>query len=234
LYFFSKALKTYQAICCLWTTGFEQDASVLSRTVFEIVLQCEWLRVNPMEHAVRFQEHAATLHYAAYLRIDKIAQSGRMPDVVAMRDRLQAAPAFATWQAQHNAFATKYGYGPNKVPHNWWGDTLHDVVKALHDAGVNTDYLAEEYYYAYTIESTLVHSSAMCYLDYVERDNEGLQLHYHPESPANASVMIHATRRVLRIAAIVSHAWALPFDAQIADDLAVIEEMANPDAGPVP
>src|SRR5262245_54451024 len=41
LYFFSKALKTYQAICCLWTTGFEQDASVLSRTLFEIVLQCE-------------------------------------------------------------------------------------------------------------------------------------------------------------------------------------------------
>lgn len=230
LYFFSKSLKSYQAIGCLWMNSFDQDASALSRTLFEIVLQCEWLRVKPGEHAVRFQEHAATSSYASFLRISKIAQSGRMADAIDMRDKLRSTPEFSAWKARYEQFASKYGYPANRVPYNWWGDSLADLVEALQGAGVSPSYLAEEYYYAYAIESALVHSSALRDQDYVEHYEGGLKLHYYPEAPKDASVLLHSIRRVLRIAAIVNEAWALGFDAQIADDLLVAEQMFDPNA----
>lgn len=234
LYFFSKSFKTYQAIGCLWMNGFDQDASALSRTLFEIVLQCEWLRVKPGEHAVRFQEHAATSSYSSFLKISKIAQSGRMSDAIDMRDKLRAAPEFSVWKAQYEQFASKYGYPANRVPYNWWGESIADLVEALQAAGASPSYLAEDYYYAYAIESALVHSSALRNRDYVERYKGGLKLHYYPEAPTDASVLLHSIRRVLRIAAIVNQAWSLGFDAQIADDLAVAERMLDPNAQPSP
>lgn len=229
LYFLSKSYKTYQAIGCLWMNGFDQDAAALSRTLFELVLQCEWLRVNPREHAVRFQEHAATISYAAFLKVNKIAQTGRMPDALTMRDKLRTSPEFGASKAQYENFATKYGYPTDKVPHNWWGNTLAELVKDLQDAGVSPAYLAEEYYYAYTIESALVHSSALRAADYVDRHKDVLELHYFPEAPTDASVIVHSSRRVLRIAAIVDQAWTLGFEAQIADDLLAADLMLQHD-----
>jgi hypothetical protein len=220
LYFLSKSLKTYQAIGCLWMNGFDQDASALSRTLFEVVLQCEWLRVKPAEHAVRFQDHSATRSYASFLKVSKIDQSGRMSDAKDMRDKLQAAPEFSSWKAQYE--------------HNWWGDSLADLVKELQNAGVSPGYLAEEYYYSYAVESALVHSSALRDQDYVEPNKGGLKLHYYPETPRDASVLLHSIRRVLRVASIVNQAWALGFDVQIAEDLAIAEQMLAPNPQSAP
>jgi hypothetical protein len=230
LYFLSKSLKTYQAIGCLWMQGFDQDASALSRTLSEMVLQCEWLRVKPREHAVRFQEHAATSSYASFLNVSKIAQSEQMSEAVVMRDKLKAAPEFSAWKAQYEHFASKYNYPPNKVPHNWWGENLAGLVKLLKAAGVSPSYLTEEYYYAYAIESALVHSSALRDQDYVEQYKGGLRLHYYPEDPADASVIVHSSRRILRIVSIVNQVWGLGFDAQIADLLADVDEMLDRNA----
>lgn len=43
-FFFCKAYKTYQAFALLYITGCIEDAEVLSRTIFELLLQAKFIR----------------------------------------------------------------------------------------------------------------------------------------------------------------------------------------------
>jgi hypothetical protein len=58
----------------------------------------------------------------------------------------------------------------------------------------------------------------------VEKRDDGLQLHFLPEPPKDASVIVHASRRVLRVNAIVNAVWNLSFATEINDGIHAIED----------
>jgi hypothetical protein len=218
LYFFSKAYKTFQAIYELWSRGFDQDAIILNRTLLEILLQADWIHHDP-ENAKRFQDHAAASSYAVYELMIKLSDA-TFPEAGEMASALAADPHFADKRSRYDEFTVKYG----KVPMNWWGDNLRELVKKLCATGKDAKFYSEEYFYSYRTESGLVHSTALWVEDYVEKRDDGLQLHFLPERPKDASVIVHASRRVLRMNAIVNAVWNLSFAKEIDDGIHVIED----------
>ena len=57
LFFLAKAIKSYRAVHLLCSSGFFQDAAVLSRTIFEIYLQVAYMAGNHLERAPLFIKH---------------------------------------------------------------------------------------------------------------------------------------------------------------------------------
>ena len=137
-----------------------------------------------------------------------------------MASALAADPHFVDKKERYDEFMAKH----NKVPLNWWGDNLRELVRKLCAAGKDPSFYSEEYYYSYKTESGLVHSTALWVEDYVEKKNDGLQLHYFPEPPRDASVIVHASRRLLRINAIVNTLWGLSFTKEIEDGVDDLEK----------
>src|SRR5712692_7289633 len=60
LFFFCKAYKSYQAIYHLWYSGFDQDAGIINRTLFELLLQATWINHDSKTNAPLFQDHVQT------------------------------------------------------------------------------------------------------------------------------------------------------------------------------
>jgi hypothetical protein len=129
LYFFYKASKTFQAIYVLRSRGFDQDGIILNRTLLEILLQADWIHHDP-ENAKRFQDHAAASSYAVYELMIKLSDA-TFPEAGEMASALAADPHFADKRSRYDEFTVKYG----KVPMNWWGDNLRELLKKLCTSG---------------------------------------------------------------------------------------------------
>lgn len=54
---------------------------------------------------------------------------------------------------------------------------LRELLKKLCTTGKDAEFYSEEYFYSYRTESGLVHSTALWAEDYVEKRDDGLQLH---------------------------------------------------------
>ena len=75
LFFFCKALKTYEAIRTLQNRGFMEDARILTRSIFELRLQALYLDQEPKERTRQFLQH---LQKAEFHGLKKYAASGKV------------------------------------------------------------------------------------------------------------------------------------------------------------
>jgi hypothetical protein len=147
LFFFCKSYKTYQAIAALWRAGFYEDASLLTRTLFEIWMQAAYISERPRERARQFQEHDPVRMYWAYLALKKHGE-----------DELTAAfesrADFAEIRSQYDLRgATKKNF--------WFGRSLSSLAKEL---GPPFD---KEYLVGYWWQSNLVPSAVTSMQHYV-------------------------------------------------------------------
>jgi hypothetical protein len=139
LFFFCKSYKTYQAIAALWRAGFYEDASLLTRTLFEIWMQAAYIGERPREGALQFQEHDPVHMYRAYLALKKHGES-KLTAAFKSRDD------FEEIERQHHLRDAT-------APLWWFGKSLHSLANKL---GPPFD---KEYLIGYWWQSNLMHSS---------------------------------------------------------------------------
>ena len=199
-YFFSKSYKTFQAVQLLCEKGYEQDASILSRTIYEIVLQACFMAQNPEERVRLWKNHHAILRYRKYL---KLKEAGDQKTVKAIESREPEFTKLKTFYDEH-----KQEYSRKD---NWWGDTIKWLSQQFGD-GISLWYNT-----VYPMESDLVHSGATAINQYISKDEECLTVDCYPTSQISAKVPVNATMYFLDVMKPVVEAFNL--DPEIEEDV---------------
>jgi len=128
-FFLCKAFKTYQALSLVWREGFPEDALVLSRTIFELVLQARYMKQDPKPRALLFIQHDFVARYRCYEKLKKIGiQRMKDKEAIALREH-------------HDKYVHNYKHNKS----HWWGNSIswlaHQLGKAMresHATGVLT------------------------------------------------------------------------------------------------
>ncbi len=228
VFFTSKTLKTFQAIYCLWLHGFEEDAFILNRTLFEIALQVLYIEQNPEVRAAQCVEHEKTMSYGQYQDLENLVKSDPEHTATSLVDKLKLEPDAALWKRQYEEYKSKYGIAPDKrVPRNWWGGNLFDLVKELIANKVDNEFVDEEYRLSYNIESGLVHSSMMWHRDYVTFYGNSFKLSYLPRKLDKISVLVHSGRRLMRIVLALNNSFGLSYTSRIEEAIRDLDEVGH-------
>jgi hypothetical protein len=191
-FFLAKAFKTYQAAYLLSDHGYHQDAAVLARTIFEILLQISYIATDA-KRAELFLKHDPVDRYYLFLRFSKFPE---LVEGIANRER-----ELATLKADFDEL--KADYSKNK---GWWGTDLRSLAEL---SGKEKDYLR-----LYPLYSPLVHSTSTSVKYYVEEGADGLHLDFNPsDAGAKLAGFDVASEFVLIVAHMAASAWDLSDDA---------------------
>jgi hypothetical protein len=214
-FFFCKAYKTYQALERLCLDGFVEDAEVLSRTLFELWLQSQWISTSPNKMARLFAEHAAVRRYSHYLRMKKVKDSPKIAAVVAV---LESKPGLAELEKEYERLKANYlksGRGSasrvQNVADNWWGNSIYWLAKNLGPLAL------EQYATVYWCQSDLVHTGSTSVRDYLKRSKEGWLANCYPASDdvSEGLTALWASLWFLGIIEILCRAWDLGLEGEI-------------------
>jgi len=118
LLFLTKAYKTFQATQLLWRRGFPEDATILFRSNFEILLQVRYLDTNPVVLAKQFTDFYAVQSSKSIRKLRNIDDDVVRKTLQDKHDELNELEA-AGEDSQFSLDNTR----------NWWGGTIHDLAK---------------------------------------------------------------------------------------------------------
>ena len=190
LFFFCKAYKTYQAIQILWDKGFQEDAFILARTIFEIALQAQYMRDDPRTRARLFTEHDPVMRYRYYKKMNKHGLLNEMSD--------NRKKELDELEKHYNKL--KDNYPEHK---GWWGKSIAWLAE---DQG---DHMKKRYDLIYWIQSNLVHSATTSFKDYLKEQGEGFKINCNPSISNDEMIPQEATLFFMRICELVCHALAI-------------------------
>jgi hypothetical protein len=205
-FFLAKAFKTYRAIKVLVEHQYHQDAAVLARTIYEILLQILYVS-GAVERGELFLKHDPVDRYYLYLKLSKY------PDLVE-----GIANRVAELEKLKGQFDDlESDYRKNK---GWWGSDLRSLAESL---GGEKDYLR-----VYPLYSALVHSTSTSVKHYVQEIDHRLELDIGPSELGRSLAGFEiATGFVLLVAHATSAAWDLA--ASAAELLAEAQKLGQPD-----
>jgi hypothetical protein len=205
-FFLAKAFKTYRGIHLLVEHQYHQDAAVLARTIFEILLQVIYVS-GAAERGELFLKHDPVDRYYLYMKLSK------HPDLVE-----GIANRTAELEVLKGQFAElEADYRKNK---GWWGSDLRSLAESL---GSERDYLR-----IYPLYSSLVHSTATSVKHYVQEIENRLELDIGPSELGRSLAGFDiATGFVLLVAHATAAAWDLA--ASAAELLAEAQKIGQPD-----
>jgi uncharacterized protein DUF5677 len=206
IFFLTKGVKSYRAVHLLCSTGFFQDAAVLSRTIFEIFLQIAYMAGNPKERAPLFIKHDLVGRYFLYLKLKKY------PDLVSDIEKRSAELEQLT--VQFKELEEQYNKGKG-----WWGKDL----RWLAETAESDDNRAEKSYLRlYPLYSDLVHSTSSAVKYYISEPAGRVVIDAGPSlSAEKLAAFPTATGAVLLIAYYAAAAW------EIADSMTEALALAN-------
>jgi hypothetical protein len=204
-FFLAKAFKTYRAINLLVEHQYHQDAAVLARTIYEILLQVLFVS-GAAERGELFLKHDPVDRYYLYLKLSKY------PDLV---EGIANRPAeLEMLKGQFDQLETDYRR--NK---GWWGSDLRSLAESL---GSEKDYLR-----VYPLYSTLIHSTSTSVKHYVQEIDHRLELDTGPSELGSSLAGFEvSTGFVLLVAYATAAAWDLL--ASAAELLAEAQKVARP------
>lgn len=205
-FFLAKAFKTYRAINLLVEHRYYQDAAILARTIFEILLQALYVS-GAAERGELFLKHDPVDRYYFYLKLSKY------PDLV--EGIVNRAAELEMLKGQFDQLESDYV--KNK---GWWGSDLRSLAEGL---GGEKDYLR-----VYPLYSTLVHSTSASVKHYVQEIDHRLVLDIGASDLGKSLAGFEvATGFVLLVAQATAAAWDLP--ARAAELLTEAQRVAAPD-----
>ena len=70
IYFFVRAYKSYAALRLLWTSGYVEDSYALTRTIYELRLQANFMAENLEDRSIKFAENVFATALEYYRRLD--------------------------------------------------------------------------------------------------------------------------------------------------------------------
>jgi len=76
VFFFGRSYKSYQALYKLWSSGFEEDAYVVLRGIYESFLQARYVAREPHKRAMQLTEYDFVERYKFYRRTGGVHREG--------------------------------------------------------------------------------------------------------------------------------------------------------------
>jgi len=214
LFFFAKGYKSYQAFKALWDQGFEEDATVLARTIFEIHLQAAHIREDP-SRAITFLAHGAVKIYGLYQK----AKTQGLDDFV---DLIEAND-IEYWEKE----ADKVKDIAPRARENWWADTV-EGRGSIQDLAEHHGQLAR-YSSLYWIQCSFSHSGAHSVTRYLKQEGDSLRILCYPRTPVENWEISMTTLDLLYLADATRDALQLDIDLTgYADELTgIVQEFTG-------
>jgi len=191
-FFFCKAYKSYQAIRLLFREGFPEDAFILTRSIFEISLQGQFMREDPKPRARLFTEHDPVMRYRYYEKLKKLGDTLLVPAIEGRKNELSEL------KQHYDRLKGKYPVGSN-----WWGNSIAWLAKHL---GKNMEM---RYAAIYWMQCNLSHSGAPSVKDYMDEQKAGLKVNCYPNPFNDVMVPQEATLFFLSVAQLAAEALEL-------------------------
>ena len=179
-FFFCKAYKTYQAVHLLCKEGYEQDATILNRSIYELGLQARYMMLDPKKNGRSWAEHEEVARYKFYLN-NKVWIDKEIQNDIVKQNRLRDLKEF---------------YEQNKARQRngkWWGNTIRWLAEQIGEPMITW------YKSVYGIESNIVHSGIMSVNDYITDNNGALQVDCYPVRPVSWKEPTSATLYFLQV-----------------------------------
>jgi len=198
LFFFCKAYKSYQAFRCLWKAGFEQDAVVLARSVFEILLQVRYMEGAPKERARLFTEHGDVLLFHSYRMLKGAGVTEMTGNIEQDEDRLQEL---------RTAYKTLKGKYPRVK--NWWGSSIEWLASKAGNE------MKKRYYTIYWEECNISHSNILAAAEYLKETRHGFFANCYASQPKDGAKAMNFTLYFFDILGAVERAFNLGLDKDL-------------------
>lgn len=169
---FILAFKSYQALYFLTVNGLGEDAGTITRRLFEIALQVEYLSSDRSLREERGKHYIAHFWHNA----TEIGLALNLPE-----DRRK------WWKEQYNNHKRWLQFDRNQKPAiNWFGSNFREIAKSL---GVEDTYDTD-----YRLLSNIAHCSARGFL--MKMNCAGIQI--HSDSFVEA-VLVYGTKYILTV-----------------------------------
>ena len=173
LFFFNKALKTYEAIRLLWKAGYEEDAIVLGRTLFELNMQIEWMSRDPEARSSKFFQHFPVRVYDLHRSLKSSADKIKDPETVSLLNSFDEA--VEAHKPSHDLYRSNFIKKRGRketVWENWWAGSIAELARWIDEEmqsqgeqGVDFEW---EYRFVYFQECELAHTGTTSIVNYLK------------------------------------------------------------------
>lgn len=202
LFFFCKAYKSFQATHRLWREGFEEDALILVRTIFELALQSRYMHEDPKPRARLFTEHDPVVRYRYYLKLKELSDRKMLGSIQVPESDLQEM------QGYYEKLKDRY-----PEYRGWWGDSIGWLARHF---GKETEV---RYVAIYWMQSSFVHSGVTSVRKYLGDEKTGLKIRCYPNHSDEIMVPQEATLWFIDVMKHASDALGVSMDADLEQTL---------------
>jgi hypothetical protein len=214
IYFFVRAYKSYAALRLLWTSGYVEDAYTLTRTIYELRLQADFMAEDLGNRSIQFAENVFVTALEYYSRLDPAhAEQGKTmaEEIGQLRKEFRISKGLPE--------------EPPKYQVNWWGGGgIRRLVEALK---LPLDYEYETIYFTLSDHS---HSSPSLVHRYATRDENSLRPLFSHERSHKLTVPHSASVWLLQIGQHVSKAIGFGLEKELEQAAVELNSVVKPQA----
>ena len=170
LFFLTRVIKTYSAVCRLSEEGYGQDAAPLLRNLLEMLISAKYILSNPSEadqKAVRFVEYKWVILKRYLSELEREFQATSADDLQTDRGKIDE---------KFEEFKKKYRIVSDRALVTWSGKTTKDMARAVHKN------LLQEYEQAFRVDSRFYHPSIIGDREYLDYRDGALKFTFLPSA----------------------------------------------------
>lgn len=206
LFFLTRALKTYSAICLLCKEGYGQDVSTLLRSLLENLISLKYIIHDPSQAdnlAARFVGYKWVIFRRHLPEQERSMRSESQEE----RDRFYARKELILKNV--NDFKKKYNIISDKALLTWSGKTVKDMAKMVDEK------LMKEYEITFRLCSKFSHPSIISDKEYMISDEESIVFSTLPSFIGVVQNLISAVRYTLEFLSIFNQLYDLKNDEKL-------------------
>lgn len=200
-FFFTKASKTASAVVFLCRKGYTEDAFVLVRTIFEIVVKSLYIfKSDSIERA------------RAFILYDKLDRKKQLKKIVdwnrkRMIENREFEEELKKIETECNALEKDYQISIDKV---MW------PKKSLEELSTEVDF-ANTYYTVYWLSSLYTHTSSRSSMSFVSETDKGLSFDIKPDEKLSKDVLIYLFNLFIRMVQQFNNRFELGYQNKISE-----------------
>lgn len=206
LFFFCKALKTYNAIRVLWNGGFAEDAYVLARTIYELRLQAIYLSADPEPRSKSFVQHLVKTAFGTLQVLKRIAK----PDWQESLTRGEEIIRDAADRAGCKEILFDTAAAERAIRQKWWGKGVKGLAQDLQlEHEIEPGRKVQEYDVVYSQLSDYSHSGPRVLHMFVQLSEQSWKMLYQPVMVSSLTVPFSVTDWLIQIIGYTGRAFGL-------------------------
>lgn len=200
LFFFGRGYKSYQSVMQLWKSGYEEDAFVVLRGIYESFLQARFIGEEPHKRAMQYTKFDWVARYRYY----KMCKSA--PGYENQARSIEADERFGELKREHNSWFTQYGIDSNQG-RNWWNGNIRDLAKGIEKTIKHFEGMHVQLYWEM---SAIAHAGVTSVRHYIEDVDDERRWFFGPRRTDEARVLQLASLFFLELVSSAVKALDLP------------------------